>query len=56
MKSFLKFLGIGLALLGVLILAVPFFTRLQTNASLLTGWILIIAGFITYILINKKIL
>jgi predicted membrane channel-forming protein YqfA (hemolysin III family) len=56
MKSFLKFLGVGIVLLGVAWLAIPFFTHLQTNTSLLTGWILIVAGFITYVIINKKIL
>jgi uncharacterized membrane protein HdeD (DUF308 family) len=55
MKFFLKNLGIFLVFLGALLLIVPFFTRLQTNQSLLWGWIFIVAGFICYIFINKKI-
>jgi hypothetical protein len=55
MQFFLKNLGIGLVLIGALLLIVPFFTQLQTNASLLTGGGLIIIGFIVYIVINKLI-
>lgn len=55
MKFFLKNLGIFLVLVGALFLIVPFFAHLQTNSSLLTGWILIVAGFISYIFLNKYI-
>jgi hypothetical protein len=55
MKFFLKNLGIFLALTGAIFLIVPFFSHFQTNKSLLLGWILIVAGFIFYIFINKKI-
>jgi hypothetical protein len=55
MRFFLKNSGILLVLIGALFLTVPFFTHLQTNASLLTGGGLIIAGFIVYIIINKLI-
>lgn len=55
MKFFLKNLGIFLVLLGAFFLIVPFFTHFQTNSSLLTGWILIVAGFISYIFLNKYI-
>ena len=55
MKFFLKNLGILLVLIGAFFLIVPFFTYLQTNASLLTGWLLIVVGFVSYIVINKLI-
>ena len=55
MRFFLKNLGIVFVLIGAFFLIVPFFTRLQTNASLLTGWLLIAVGFIAYIVINKLI-
>jgi uncharacterized membrane-anchored protein YitT (DUF2179 family) len=55
MKSFLKTIGIVLLLVGVIILIIPFFLYIQTNNSLLTGWLLIVAGFITYIVTNKYI-
>jgi uncharacterized membrane protein HdeD (DUF308 family) len=54
MKFFLKNLGVFLIFLGAFFLIVPFFTHLQTNQSLLWGWILIVAGFIFYTFINKK--
>ena len=55
MRFFLKNLGILLVLIGAFFLIIPFFTRLQTNVSLLTGWLLIVIGFIIYIIINKRI-
>jgi hypothetical protein len=55
MKFFLKNMGIIFLFLGALFLIVPFFLHLQTNASLLTGWIMMVAGFILFIFLNKKI-
>jgi len=55
MKFFLKNSGILLVLTGAFFLIVPFFAHLQTNLSLLIGWLLIIVGFIVYIVINKLI-
>jgi drug/metabolite transporter (DMT)-like permease len=55
MKFFLKNVGIFLVFIGALILILPFFIHFQTNRSLLTGWLMIITGFISYIFINKKI-
>jgi len=40
---------------GELFLIIPYFIRYQTNATLLIGWILIISGFILYLILNKKI-
>lgn len=55
MKIFLKYSGIIVLLIGVLFLVIPFFAEFENNITLLTGWILIIVGFIGYIVINKKI-
>jgi hypothetical protein len=55
MKFFLKNCGILLTLIGALILIIPFFLHLQSNTSLLVGWEIIIAGFVLYIVLNKKI-
>jgi len=55
MKFFLKNSGILLVLIGAFFLIVPFFTHLQTNVSLLTGWLLTVIGFVVYIIINKRI-
>jgi len=54
MMSFLKNSGIIVLLIGAIILIVPFFMHNQTNTSLLVGWILIVVGFLLFILINKK--
>jgi hypothetical protein len=42
-------------LIGELFLIIPFFMHNQTNEKLLAGLVLVITGFILYILINKKI-
>jgi drug/metabolite transporter (DMT)-like permease len=55
MRLLLKNIGIGFVLIGVLLLAIPYFTQLQTNASLLAGGALILGGFVAYMLINKYI-
>lgn len=55
MKSFLKNSGIGVLLAGELFLIVPFFLKNETNTTLATGLSLVIAGFVLYVGINKKI-
>jgi hypothetical protein len=55
MRFLLKHLGLLLVLVGVLFLIIPFFARFQTNASLLAGGLLVSAGFILYIILNKFI-
>jgi uncharacterized membrane protein HdeD (DUF308 family) len=55
MKFFFKNSGMLLLLIGILFLIVPFFLQLQTNTSLSTGWVMIVAGFILFIFLNKKI-
>ena len=55
MKFFLKNSGILLVLIGAFFLIIPFFTHLQTNISLLTGWLLMVIGLVAYIVINKLI-
>ncbi len=55
MKFLLKNTGIILLIIGVILLAVPFFLHISTNKSLAAGLGLIICGFIAHIIINKKI-
>ena len=50
----MKNTGIFSVLLGALFLIIPFFTGWQTNMTLLTGWLLIIIGFIAHILILRS--
>jgi hypothetical protein len=53
MKSLIKKAGFILILIGVFFLITSYVTHLETNASLLTGWILITAGIIVYTVIKK---
>ena len=55
MKSFVKYSGILVQLIGVLCLIVPYFGKFQNNTTLLIGWLLIISGLVLYIVINKRI-
>ncbi|MDR1763659.1 MAG: hypothetical protein LBR64_06880 [Dysgonamonadaceae bacterium] len=55
MRTFLKFLGVFILLAGELVLIVPWLLRLQNNASLLTGLVLVVAGLALYVILNKKI-
>lgn len=56
MKSFLKNLGLILIILGVVILAICFFTGDVNNNTILGGSMaLIVIGLISYIVINKRI-
>jgi hypothetical protein len=55
MKFFLKNGGIGVLLIGELFLIVPFFAGNETNTTLAVGLTLVIAGFVLYVILNKKI-
>ena len=54
MKSFLKYIGVTMQILGVLVLAIPFFTRCGSNQILTVGCLTVIGGFIIHILICRK--
>jgi uncharacterized protein YjeT (DUF2065 family) len=54
MKTFLRYLGIIIQIIGVVILAIPFFGSFESNQSLITGLLLVVAGFIIHILIRKR--
>ncbi|WP_199851451.1 hypothetical protein [Parabacteroides pacaensis] len=54
MNELLKYVGAIILLVGVLVLAVPFLSGGMTNALLLVGLFLIIAGFFVHIFLNKK--
>jgi drug/metabolite transporter (DMT)-like permease len=55
MNNLLKYLGIVVLLIGVAILAVSSFTSGVTNAILLLGAGVVIAGYLLHIYLNKKI-
>jgi len=55
MRTFLKNCGIFVLIIGEFVLIIPFFAKSQTNTTLLIGWILILSGFVLYLILNKKI-
>jgi len=55
MNTFLKYSGIFIQLIGVSFLAIPYLGGFQNNTTLLVGWLLVVLGFILYIVINKRI-
>jgi hypothetical protein len=55
MKSLLVNLGPILMLIGVIILSVYFFTASNSNTYLISAGALMVVGFATHIITNKKI-
>lgn len=55
MNELLKYLGVIILLIGVVVLAVPFLNGTQSNTLLLVGLGLILGGFFAHIFINKRI-
>ena len=54
MNTLMKSLGVILLLIGVGILAIPAFTSIRDNTYLGVGLLIIIVGFISHIILNKK--
>ena len=55
MNELIKNLGVIVLLGGVAILAVPALTGGLTNAILLTGLVVIVIGYLSHIIINKRV-
>ncbi len=55
MNELIKNLGVIVLLVGVVILAVPALTGGMTNAILLTGLVVIVIGYLSHIIINKRV-
>jgi membrane-bound ClpP family serine protease len=56
MKNLLTNLGLILILIGILILVACAYTgNVNNNAILLTAIVLVIAGLVSYIVVNKRI-
>jgi hypothetical protein len=55
MKDLLKNLGLISILAGVVILSIAVFKETQTNTKLIVSLILVIAGLLGHILLNKYI-
>ncbi len=54
MSELIKNLGVIILLIGVLIMAVPAFTGSSSNTTLGAGLAVIIIGYLSHILINKR--
>ena len=55
MNELLKNLGVIILLIGVAILAVPALTGGVSNTILLVGLVVIILGYLSHIVINKRL-
>ncbi len=55
MENILKNLGSILVLIGVVLLAIYFFTQSNSNYYLISAGVIMIVGFFAHILLNKKI-
>jgi len=55
MKDFLKYLGSILILIGVVILALYYFGVSQSNVLLTSAGIIMLVGFITHIVVNRRV-
>ncbi len=49
-----KYIGAILQLIGVLILAIPYFTNNSTNVTLLLGVLVVILGFALHIILGRR--
>jgi len=56
MRNILRYLGIIVQILGVVVLAVPFFCHFESNKSLLVGLLMVVGGFILHIVVRKWII
>jgi len=55
MKALLKYSGIIIQLIGVLLLLVPKFMGTTTNVTLIAGGVCIALGVIAYVVINRVV-
>ncbi len=55
MNNLLKNLGPILILVGVVVLAIYFFTESNSNNYLISAGVLMVLGFIAHIFLNKRI-
>ncbi len=50
----MRYLGMIIVLLGALALVVPFYAGFQTNASLVVGGVLLVAGTVVHAIVQKR--
>lgn len=54
MQNFWKNWGLIIVAAGIVLLLVPHFIHLQTNATLLSGWFCVLVGLVAHIICKKK--
>lgn len=55
MKEFIKYLGALMVLAGAVILAVYYFNQSNSNTLLAVAGVIMVVGFFTHILVNRKV-
>ena len=53
MKEIARYSGVFVIIIGVLVLAIPFFGGTTNNTNLLIGLLLVIEGFLGHIFVNN---
>ena len=53
MKDLMKYLGVLVQIIGILLLIIPYFNQATTNTTLIFGGGLIALGFILHIVLNR---
>lgn len=53
MKELAKYSGVVVMIIGVLVLAIPFFSGSTNNTNLLIGLVLVLEGFLGHIYVNN---
>lgn len=53
MKEIAKYIGVIVMLIGVAVLAIPFFSGNTNNTNLIIGMVLVVEGFLGHIFINN---
>jgi hypothetical protein len=56
MQTFLKFLGLILIFIAVLILVYELLTGINNNSYLIASGVLLLAGLVLHVILNKKLM
>lgn len=54
MNELTKYLGVIITILGVAVISIPQFMGASTNGTLVGGFLLVAAGIVAHIVVNKK--
>ena len=54
MNNFKQYIGALIQLIGVLVLAIPYFSGASSNVTLIIGTLLVVVGFLLHIFVGRK--